>query len=74
MTVTTITITPPEAALPPVSDEAVACIEALTDTAFWKLMLGDDLAACGRDVDLLCASIKWRFAQILASYKAGSPR
>lgn len=50
--------------LPPVSDETVRVIENLTDTAFWQLMLGDDLDVCDRDVDLLCANLRYRMAQI----------
>lgn len=51
--------------LAPVSDETVQVIENLTDTAFWQLMLGDDLALCQRDVELLCANLRFRMAQVL---------
>lgn len=53
--------------LPPVSDETATVIENLVDTAFWQLMLGDDLEACSRDVDLLCATLRLRMAQIRVS-------
>lgn len=50
--------------LAPISDETVQVIENLTDTAFWQLMLADDLAVAERDVELLCANLRWRMAQI----------
>lgn len=53
--------------LPPVGDETVQVIESLVDMAFWWLMLGDDLAVCQRDVDLLCACLRLRMAQIRVS-------
>lgn len=53
--------------LPPVTDEIVECIENLTDTAFWHLMLGDDLEVCDRDVELLVSSLRYRMAQIRVS-------
>jgi hypothetical protein len=57
----------------PISDETVACIEGLTDTAFWQLMLGDDLDVCERDVDLLCANLRYRLAQVRISYSERVP-
>ena len=53
--------------LAPVSDETVQVIENLTDTAFWQLMLVDDLAVAERDVELLCANLRYRLAQIRIS-------
>lgn len=56
--------------LPVVSSETVEVIETLTDTAFWQLMLGDDLDVCDRDVELLCAALRYRMAQIRVSARA----
>jgi hypothetical protein len=55
--------------LGPVGDDVMVCIENLIDTAFWQLMLGDDLEACGRDVDMLCAGLRLRYAQVLIAAK-----
>lgn len=55
--------------LPPIEDSAMACIEGLIDTAFWQLMLGGDLEICQRDIDMLCAGLKFRMAQIWIAAK-----
>lgn len=61
--------------LPVVSEETVEVIENLADTAFWQLMLGDDLDVCDRDVNLLCATLRYRMAQIrIAARQAGTAR
>lgn len=53
----------------PIADEAMACIENMIDTAFWQLMLGDDLDVCERDVDMLCAGLRLRWAQVRIAAK-----
>lgn len=58
--------------LPPVSDESMAVIEQLIDRAFWALMLQDDFDVCQRDIDLLCAGLRYRFAQMLISTKSNT--
>ena len=55
--------------IPVVTDEVMVCIENLIDTAFWQLMLGDDLDTCERDVEMLCAGLRFRWAQVRVAAK-----
>lgn len=47
------------------TDSAAEAIDRIVEYSFWQLMLADDLEAASRDIDLLCACLRLRMAQIL---------
>lgn len=55
--------------LPQVTMEAAEAVDRVVDYAFWQLMLQDDLAVASRDLDLCCAGLKLRMAQVLSAAK-----